>query len=118
MILLWEDLLILSFCIRRAADAEEFPVRISIDLGTVRGLVVGMPDGFTQASRTSAVAVLYTATSTDNGMGNIITVTLKKTPLYHYGSANPTNAYKRPFAVYRLRNFCELLLDWCKVLLQ
>lgn len=43
--------------------------------------MVGMADGFAQASRTSAVAVLYTATSTDNGMGNIITVFLNKTPL-------------------------------------
>lgn len=40
-----------------------------------------MADGFAQASRVPAVAVLHTAAGTGNGMGNIMTAFLNKTPL-------------------------------------
>ena len=40
-----------------------------------------MADGFAQASRKPAIAVLHTAAGTANGMGNIMTAFLNKTPL-------------------------------------
>jgi benzoylformate decarboxylase len=50
-------------------------------LGLQEASVVGMADGFAQASRVPAVAVLHTAAGTGNGMGNIMTAFLNKTPL-------------------------------------
>ena len=40
-----------------------------------------MADGFSQATRNPAVCVLHTAAGTGNGMGNIISAFLNKTPL-------------------------------------
>ena len=60
---------------------KNFPADFQYILGLQEASVVGMADGFAQASRKPAVAVLHTAAGTGNGMGNIMTAFLNKTPL-------------------------------------
>ncbi|KAI4127755.1 MAG: hypothetical protein LQ338_003066 [Usnochroma carphineum] len=60
---------------------KDFPSDFQYILGLQEASVVGMADGFAQASRVPAVAVLHTAAGTGNGMGNIMTAFLNKTPL-------------------------------------
>jgi benzoylformate decarboxylase len=60
---------------------KNFPPDFRYILGLQEASVVGMADGFAQASRVPAVAVLHTAAGTGNGMGNIMTAFLNKTPL-------------------------------------
>jgi benzoylformate decarboxylase len=60
---------------------KDFPPDFRYVLGLQEASVVGMADGFAQASRVPAVAVLHTAAGTGNGMGNIMTAFLNKTPL-------------------------------------
>ena len=60
---------------------KNFPSDFQYILGLQEASVVGMADGFAQASRKPAVAVLHTAAGTGNGMGNIMTAFLNKTPL-------------------------------------
>ena len=60
---------------------QNFPSDFQYILGLQEASVVGMADGFAQASRKPAVAVLHTAAGTGNGMGNIMTAFLNKTPL-------------------------------------
>jgi benzoylformate decarboxylase len=60
---------------------KNFPSDFRYVLGLQEASVVGMADGFAQASRVPAVAVLHTAAGTGNGMGNIMTAFLNKTPL-------------------------------------
>jgi benzoylformate decarboxylase len=60
---------------------KNFPADFRYVLGLQEASVVGMADGYAQASRTPAVAVLHTAAGTGNGMGNIMTAFLNKTPL-------------------------------------
>ena len=60
---------------------KNFPSDFRYILGLQEASVVGMADGFAQASRTPAVAVLHTAAGTGNGMGNIMSAFLNKTPL-------------------------------------
>ena len=60
---------------------KNFPSDFQYVLGLQEASVVGMADGFSQASRKPAVAVLHTAAGTGNGMGNIMTAFLNKTPL-------------------------------------
>lgn len=60
---------------------KDFPSDFQYILGLQEASVVGMADGFAQASRVPAVAVLHTAAGTANGMGNIMTAFLNKTPL-------------------------------------
>lgn len=60
---------------------KNFPSDFRYILGLQEASVVGMADGYSQATRNPAVAVLHTAAGTGNGMGNIITAFLNKTPL-------------------------------------
>jgi benzoylformate decarboxylase len=60
---------------------KNFPSDFRYILGLQEASVVGMADGFAQATRNPAVAVLHTAAGTGNGMGNIISAFLNKTPL-------------------------------------
>ena len=60
---------------------KNFPSDFQYILGLQEASVVGMADGFAQATRKPAVAVLHTAAGTGNGMGNIMTAFLNKTPL-------------------------------------
>jgi benzoylformate decarboxylase len=60
---------------------KNFPSDFRYILGLQEASVVGMADGFAQATRNPAVCVLHTAAGTGNGMGNIISAFLNKTPL-------------------------------------
>jgi benzoylformate decarboxylase len=60
---------------------KNFPTDFRYILGLQEASVVGMADGYAQATRRPAVAVLHTAAGTGNGMGNIMTAFLNKTPL-------------------------------------
>ncbi|KAI5242589.1 hypothetical protein E4T42_07630 [Aureobasidium subglaciale] len=60
---------------------KNFPSDFRYVLGLQEASVVGMADGFAQATRKPALAVLHTAAGTGNGMGNIMTAFLNKTPL-------------------------------------
>jgi benzoylformate decarboxylase len=60
---------------------KNFPSDFNYILGLQEASVVGMADGFSQATRNPAVCVLHTAAGTGNGMGNIISAFLNKTPL-------------------------------------
>ena len=60
---------------------KNFPPDFRYILALQEASVVGMADGFAQATRNPAVAVLHTAAGTGNGMGNIISAFLNKTPL-------------------------------------
>ena len=60
---------------------KNFPSDFRYVLGLQEASVVGMADGFAQATRNPAVAVLHTAAGTGNGMGNIISAFLNKSPL-------------------------------------
>lgn len=50
-------------------------------LGLQEASVVAMADGFSQATRKPAIVSLHTAAGTGNGMGNIMTASLNKTPM-------------------------------------
>ena len=54
-----------------AADAEDFPEDFSYVLGLQELVVVGMADGFAQASGTVGHANLHTAPGVGNAMGGI-----------------------------------------------
>ncbi len=60
---------------------KNFPSDFQYILGLQEASVVGMADGYSQATRKPAVAVLHTGAGTGNGMGNILTAFLNKTPL-------------------------------------
>lgn len=60
---------------------KNFPSDFQYILGLQEASVIGMADGFAQASRQPTLAVLHTAAGTGNAMGNIMTAFLNKTPL-------------------------------------
>lgn len=60
---------------------KNFPSDFQYILGLQEASCVAMADGFAQATRQPAVAVLHTAAGTGNGMGNIMGAFLNKSPL-------------------------------------
>lgn len=60
---------------------KNFPPDFEYIFGLQEASVVGMADGFSQATRKPVVVSLHTSAGTGNGMGNIMTAFLNKTPL-------------------------------------
>lgn len=60
---------------------KNFPSDFEYVLGLQEASVVAMADGFSQATRKPVVVSLHTSAGTGNGMGNIMTAFLNKTPL-------------------------------------
>ncbi|MGO9543286.1 MAG: benzoylformate decarboxylase [Rhodomicrobium sp.] len=60
---------------------KNFPTDFQYILGLQEASVVAMADGFAQATRSPALVSLHTSAGTGNGMGNIMTAFLNKTPL-------------------------------------
>ena len=60
---------------------KNFPPDFEYVLGLQEASAVAMADGFAQATRKPALLNLHTSAGTGNGMGNIMTAYLNKTPL-------------------------------------
>jgi benzoylformate decarboxylase len=60
---------------------KNFPTDFQYILGLQEASVVAMADGFAQATQGPALVNLHTSAGTGNGMGNIMTAFLNKTPL-------------------------------------
>src|SRR5271163_467470 len=60
---------------------KNFPSDFEYILGLQEASAVAMADGFAQATRRPALVNLHTSAGTGNGMGNIMTAFLNKTPL-------------------------------------
>ena len=60
---------------------KNFPSDFEYILGLQEASVVAMADGYSQATRKPVVVSLHTSAGTGNGMGNIMTAFLNKTPL-------------------------------------
>ena len=60
---------------------KNFPPDFEYVLGLQEASAVAMADGFAQATRRPALLNLHTSAGTGNGMGNIMTAYLNKTPL-------------------------------------
>ena len=60
---------------------KNFPADFQYILGLQEATVVAVADGFAQATRRPALVNLHTSAGTGNGMGNIMTAFLNKTPL-------------------------------------
>ena len=60
---------------------KNFPADFEYILGLQEASVVAMADGFSQATRKPVVVSLHTSAGTGNGMGNIMSAFLNKTPL-------------------------------------
>jgi benzoylformate decarboxylase len=60
---------------------KNFPEDFQYVLGLQEASVVAMADGFSQATNKPAFVNLHTSAGTGNGMGNIMTAYLNKTPL-------------------------------------
>ena len=60
---------------------KNFPSDFEYILGLQEASVVAMADGFSQATRKPVLVSLHTSAGTGNGMGNIMTAFLNKTPL-------------------------------------
>ena len=60
---------------------KNFPSDFEYILALQEASVVAMADGFSQATRKPVVVSLHTSAGTGNGMGNIMTAFLNKTPL-------------------------------------
>lgn len=60
---------------------KNFPADFQYILALQEASVVGMADGYAQATRKPAVVSLHTSAGTGNAMGNIMTAYLNKTPL-------------------------------------
>jgi benzoylformate decarboxylase len=60
---------------------KNFPADFQYVLGLQEASVVAMADGFAQATGRPALVNLHTSAGTGNGMGNIMTAFLNKTPL-------------------------------------
>jgi benzoylformate decarboxylase len=60
---------------------KNFPDDFQYILGLQEASVVAMADGFAQATRHPTLVNLHTSAGTGNGMGNIMTAFLNKTPL-------------------------------------
>jgi benzoylformate decarboxylase len=60
---------------------KNFPSDFNYILGLQEASVIAMADGYSQATRKPVVVSLHTSAGTGNGMGNIMTAFLNKTPL-------------------------------------
>ena len=60
---------------------KNFPSDFEYILGLQEASVVAMADGYSQATRKPVVVSLHTSAGTGNGMGNIMSAFLNKTPL-------------------------------------
>lgn len=60
---------------------KNFPSDFHYVLGLQEASVVGMADGYSQATRKPVLVSLHTSAGTGNAMGNIMTAYLNKTPL-------------------------------------
>ena len=62
-------------------SSKNFPSDFQYILGLQEASVVGMADGFAQSIKKPVLVSLHTSAGTGNGMGNIMTAFLNKTPL-------------------------------------
>src|SRR4051794_7083084 len=60
---------------------REFPSDFRYVLGLQEAVVVGMADGYAQATRNAAFVNLHSATGVGNAMGNLFTAHKNRTPL-------------------------------------
>ena len=60
---------------------RDFPADFRYVLGLQEAVVVGMADGFAQASRNASLVNLHSAAGVGNAMGNIFTAFKNRTPL-------------------------------------
>jgi benzoylformate decarboxylase len=60
---------------------KDFPSDFQYILGLQEASVVGMADGFAQATRNPTLVEVHSAAGLGNGMGNIATAFLNKSPL-------------------------------------
>ena len=60
---------------------QDFPSDFKYILGLQEASVVGMADGYAQATRNPVVAEVHSAAGIGNAMGNIATAFLNKSPL-------------------------------------
>ena len=60
---------------------RDFPEDFRYVLGLQEAIVVGMADGYAQATRRPAIVNLHSAAGVGNAMGNIFTACLNRTPL-------------------------------------
>lgn len=60
---------------------KNFPADFQYVLGLQEASVVGMADGYSQATRKPVAVSLHTHAGTGNGMGNIMTAYMNRTPL-------------------------------------
>jgi benzoylformate decarboxylase len=60
---------------------RDFPADFRYVLGLQEAVVVGMADGYAQATRRAAVVNLHSAAGVGNAMGNIFTAYMNRTPL-------------------------------------
>ena len=60
---------------------RDFPQDFRYVLGLQEAVVVGMADGYAQATRKAAVVNLHSAAGVGNAMGNIFTAYMNRTPL-------------------------------------
>ncbi|WP_323121087.1 benzoylformate decarboxylase [Burkholderia alba] len=60
---------------------RDFPAEFQYVLGLQEAVVVGMADGYAQATRNAAVVNLHSAAGVGNAMGNIFTAFKNKTPM-------------------------------------
>src|ERR1700729_3778954 len=74
---------------------KNFPADFQYILGLQEASVVAMADGFAQATGRPALVNLHTSAGTGNGMGNIMTAFLNKTPLII--TAGEKRREKNPF---------------------
>lgn len=60
---------------------KNFPSDFKYVFGLQEATVVGLAEGYSQATRSPAVVSLHTAAGTGNGMGILVTAFVNKTPL-------------------------------------
>src|SRR5262247_455263 len=60
---------------------KDFPADFSYVLGLQESVVVGMADGYAQATRNAALLNLHSAVGVGHAMGNIFTAYRNRTPL-------------------------------------
>ena len=73
---------------------RDFPSDFRYVLGLQEAIVVGMADGYAQATRNAAFVNLHSAAGVGNAMGNIFTAHKNRTPHGHHG--RPAGALDPP----------------------
>jgi hypothetical protein len=84
---------------------SEFPGDFRYVLGLQESVVVGMADGFAQATRNPAMVNLHSAAGVGHALGNIFTAFKNQTPACHHrGPASAVDPALRAIPIRRTRN--------------